>query len=171
MIDFSFSGKKPLDFVHSILLRTLRLGPCSSVQLASFLNLDQNEITILLNELLAKNEIKSTENDLFELSESAKRYFKSVSDIPQVEQISDRTVSVIYDLIGFDPVLSYEYSGHNGIQIQADQDQLSESEKLLRLHSKKFYSYVEHGILTFYQDHPNFIKLIKLLKTANSLIE
>ena len=59
LVDFSFSGKKPLDFVHSILLRTLRLGPCSSVQLASFLNLDQNEITILLNELLAKREIKT----------------------------------------------------------------------------------------------------------------
>ena len=142
LVDFSFSGKKPLDFVHSILLRTLRLGPCSSVQLANFLNLDQNEITILLNELLAKKEIRSTENDLFELSEAAKRYFKSVSDIPQVEKISDRTVSVIYDLIGFDPVLSYEYSGHNGIQIQADQDQLSESEKIAKTtFQKNFYSY------------------------------
>ena len=163
LIDFSFSGKKPLDFVHSILLRTLRLGPCSSVQLANFLNLDQNEITILLNELLAKKEIRSTENDLFELSEAAKRYFKSVSDIPQVEQISDRTVSVIYDLIGFDPVLSYEYSGHNGIQIQADQDQLSESEKIAKAtFQKNFYSYIEQGVLTFHQDHPQLYKVGKV---------
>ena len=163
LVDFSFSGKKPLDFVHSILLRTLRLGPCSSVQLASFLNLDQNEITILLNELLAKKEIKSTENDLFELSEAAKRYFKSVSDIPQVEQISDRTVSMIYDLIGFDPILSYEYSGTNGIQIQADQDRLSESEKIAKAtFQKNFYSYIEQGVLTFYQDHPQLYKVGKV---------
>lgn len=70
-------------------------------------------------------------------------------------------------MIGFDPVLSYEYSGHNGIQIQADQDQLSESEKIAKAaFQKKFYSYVEHGILTFIKITPNFIKLIKLLKTA-----
>ncbi|MFI8145044.1 hypothetical protein [Acinetobacter sp. ABJ_C5_2] len=163
LVDFSFSGNKPLNFVHSILLRTLRLGPCSSAQLANFLNLDQNEITIILNELLAKKEIKSTENDLFELAEVAKRYFKSISDIPQVEQISDRTVSLIYDLIGFDPVLSYESSSNNGIQIQADQDRLSESEKIAKAaFQKNFYSYIDQGILTFYQNHPQLYKIGKV---------
>ncbi|MDC4399553.1 hypothetical protein OW684_09730 [Acinetobacter baumannii] len=165
LIDFSFSGKKPLDFVHSIMLRTLRLGPCSTEQLASFLNLDQNEITILLNDLLAKKEIKSTENDLFELSEISKRYFRSVSDIPQVEQISDRIVSVGYDLIGFDPIQSYENLGTNGIQITADQKQLSESEKIAKTtFQNNFYNYIEQGVLTFYQDHPQLYKVNKITK-------
>lgn len=36
---------------------------------------------------------------------------------------------------------------------------------MLRLHSKKkFYSYVEHGILTFYQDHPQLYKVDKVIK-------
>ncbi|MDR6798318.1 hypothetical protein [Acinetobacter calcoaceticus] len=164
-IDFSFSSKKPLEFMHSMILRVLRLGACGVVDLANFLNLNQKEATVVLNDLLAKKDIKQTENGLFELTETAKRYFQSVSDIPQIEQISYRTVKITYDMIAFDPILNPEYSNINGLQIDANQELISASEKNAKnTFQNNFYNYTKQDVLTFNQDHPQLYKVEKVTK-------
>lgn len=129
LIDFSYTGQKPLDFIDAMILRILNLGACSIEQLATFLNINQLEAVTALNDLISRQEIKQNPQGLFEITSKAKLYFKGAASIPQMELLVDWSSKLSYEMLGLNLVLNFTRSVRNGISINANLEMASTSEK------------------------------------------
>lgn len=172
-VNFSYASTVTLNFIDSMVLRLVKLSPMTVEEIANFLGINQREVTIVLDDLIDKDEIHLTQNDRFNLTSKSLKYFKSIDSIPNVDSILEHTQNFIYELLSFNVVNKKLDNQMNGVKIPLNIESAASSEAKVRsIFQDQFYDLIEDGLLTLKStgsNQPNIYKMgaVKKIKDCS----
>lgn len=147
-ISFDYTDDRGLSFVREFVLRLLKITPCKPEQIAAFFDFDQEEISVVLEDLLNSKYIKRLPSGEYELDSQGRLLFGNLFGEPRLNKLQEKSVDLYIELKGQNFVRSNQAERFNGlaIELEVNKEYLANSEALARKRfQNKFLELQEDG--------------------------